>query len=105
MKSSASNKPRLAEFVKKSSRIVFDILKMMDADLDWLRLPPKVWNLITFFKRFQNFLINLPVVNDPAEGNVRLIQDFVANSTDEELGQDILLSVGMKNKQEGLLAQ
>ena len=78
---------------------------MIDADLDWHRLPPNVWNLIPLIKRFQKFLINLPVGNDPAEGNVRLIQDFVASSTDEELRQDILLSVGMKNKQEGLLAQ
>ena len=104
MKSSASNKPRLEEFVKKSSRIVFDILKMMDADLDWLRLPPNVWNLITLLKRFQHFLLYIQLLMI-VEGNVGLIQDFVASSTDEELQQDNLLSVGMKTKQEGLLAQ
>ena len=92
------SQPSLAEFVDKNSRIIFDILDIKNNDTDWLRLPPSVWHLITPFKKFQNFIKNLPVVNDAAERNVKLIQDFVDSSTDEELRQDLLLAVGMKRK-------
>ena len=92
------SQPSLAEFVNKNSRIIFDILDIKNNDTDWLRLPPSVWHLITPFKKFQNFIKNLPVVNDAAERNVKLIQDFVDSSTDEELRQDLLLAVGMKRK-------
>ena len=40
----------------------------------------------------------LPVVNDAAERNVKLIQHFVDGSHDEDLPQGLLLSVELKIK-------
>ena len=45
------------------------------------------------YKRFY-----LPVVNDTAERKVKLIQDFVSGSHDEQLRQDLLLAVERKMK-------
>ena len=40
----------------------------------------------------------LPVVNDAAERNVKLIQHFVDGNHDEDLPQSLLLSVELKSK-------
>ena len=50
------------------------------------------------FKRFFEFIQNLPVINKPAERNVKLIQDFVSGTHDEQLRQDLLLAVEKKRK-------
>ena len=92
------SKPNLSKFVDRSSRIVFDILDLEKSDLDWLQLPPSLWHLMTPYKKFQYFISKLPVVNDAAERNVKLIQDFVGTSCDESLRQDILLAVESKRK-------
>ena len=38
-------------------------------------------------------MADLTVVNDPAERPVKLVQDFVNGSQDEELRQDLFLAV------------
>ena len=66
--------------------------------MEWLQLPPNLWHLITAYKEFNSFVRALPVVNDSAERNIRLIQDFVLSCHDEELRQDLLLAVDLKRK-------
>ena len=63
-------------------------------------LPPVNWNLMSPYRRFCEFVHNMPVavVNDAAERNVKLIQDFVSGSHDEALRQDLLLAVEVKRK-------
>ena len=56
------------------------------------------WSDYSGYKRLQSFLSNLTVVNDGAERTIRLIQDFVGSCQDEELRQNILLSVEQKRK-------
>jgi hypothetical protein len=71
----------------------------MDGEkLEWLMLPPNTWSLMSQFKRFSEFVLNLPVVNDAAERNVKLLQDFINMSHDEGLRQDLLLAVELKRK-------
>ena len=48
------------------------------------------------FRKLQEFVQNIPVVNDAAERNVKLIQDLISGSQDEELQQDLLLAVEKK---------
>ena len=50
------------------------------------------------YRKFADFVMNLLVVNDPAERGVKLIQDFVATSTDEDLRQARLLSASEQRK-------
>ena len=56
------------------------------------------WSDYSGYKRLQSFLSNLTVVNDRAERTIKLIQDFVGSCQDEELRQNILLSVEQKRK-------
>ena len=48
--------------------------------------------------KLQYFLSNLTVVNDGTEITIRLIQDFVGSCQDEELRQNLLLSVEQNRK-------
>ena len=72
---------------------MFDILNFDKVKREWLKLPPKHWKLMSYYREFESFVFQLPVVNDAAERNVRLIQDFVNSSHDEELRQDLPLVI------------
>ena len=91
-------RPRLSDFVDQSSKLIFNILKMESQQLEWMKIPPSMWNRMSAFTKFKDFVTNIPVTNDSAERNVKLIQDFVAGSHDEELRQDLLLAVEQKRK-------
>ena len=91
-------KPTLGDFVDSRSKLIFDILNFDKIKMEWLQLPPNLWHLITAYKEFNSFVRALPVVNDSAERNIRLIQDFVLSCHDEELRQDLLLAVDLKRK-------
>ena len=56
------------------------------------------WSDYSGYKRLQSFLSNLTVANDGAERTIRLIQDFVGSCQDEELRQNLLLSVEQNRK-------
>ena len=59
----------------------------------WLKLEVWQWELISGFRKFKDFVKSLTVVNDPAERGVKLIQDFVNQTSDKTLRQDLLLAV------------
>ena len=56
---------------------------------------------MSHYRKFESFVRTIPVVNDAAERNVRLIQDYVNSSYDEELRQDLLLVVEKYRKDVG----
>ena len=66
--------------------------------MEFLLLPPSTWHIFSSFKRFKELASCIPVVNDSAERNVKLIQDFINSSHDEDLRQDLLLAVESKRK-------
>ena len=94
----ANKNPRLIDFVDVRSRLIFDILKFNNVKMEWMQLPPNMWHLLTPYKEFSSFTRSLPVVNDAAERNVKLVQDFVTASHDETLRQDLLLALDLKRK-------
>ena len=59
----------------------------------WLKLEVSQWDLISGYRKFKDFVKFLTVVNDPAERGVKLIQDFVNQTSDENLRQDLILAV------------
>ena len=68
VKSCQSSNLSLADFVKPGSKLIFNILKMDTSEkLEWLLLPPVNWHLMSPYKRFCEFVHNMPVVNDAAE--------------------------------------
>ena len=91
-------RPSLANFVAKESLIVFDMLKHDQQKKEWMLLNSELWPLMTPFKQFQEFIHNIDVVNDSAERNIKLLQDFVTSSNIEELRQDLFLSIEYKRK-------
>ena len=50
------------------------------------------------YRKFAEFVRIMMVVNDPDERGVKLIQDFVATSTDEDLRQARMLSASDQRK-------
>ena len=90
--------PWLSEFVDSESILIFNILKLDSQQLKWMKIPPIMWNRLSSYTKLKDFISNIPVTNDAAERNVKLIQDFVDGSHDEELRQDLLLAVDQKRK-------
>ena len=61
-------------------------------------------NLLEEYDGLQNvqeFSIKLPITNDSAERNVKLIQEFVNSCHDEPLKQDILLALDSTKRKAG----
>ena len=85
-------------FVDSSSLIVFKLLKFDKIKMEFLSIPPEHWNLMSAYREFKEFVLNIPVTKDSAERNVKLIQDFVNSSNDEKIRQDLLLAVEIKRK-------
>lgn len=51
------------------------------------------WEAFSYFKRFKEFALKMPVVNDHAERSVGMVHDFVKVLKDEEEKQDLLIAV------------
>ena len=66
--------------------------------MEWLQLEVSQWPLMSSYRKFSGFISQIQVVNDPAERAVKLIQDFVDTTQDEELRQCKLLSVSDQRK-------
>lgn len=67
--------------------------------MEWMKLPPMYWPKMSSFIKFSKFVNNLPVSNDSAERNVKLIQDFVNTYHKEDTRQDLLIAVEKKRKE------
>ena len=90
--------PTLASLVKAKSWLMFSMLNMTEEELGWLTKDVIYWSKDPGFLKFRDFVNNLTVVNDPAERSVKLVQEFVNTCQDEELRQDLLLSMAENRK-------
>ena len=90
--------PSLSQFVGPKSWLLPHILKLTDENMEWLHLEVHQWSLMSGYKKFSSFVHGLVVVNDPAERGVKLIQDFIDTSQDEELRQWQILSESDQRK-------
>ena len=60
-------RPSFADFIKPGSRLIFDMLETDDEKLEWLLLPSATWSLMSQYRKFADFVKDIPVVNDAAE--------------------------------------
>ena len=90
--------PSLASFVGEKSWLLPHLLGMDPESMEWIQLEVQQWALMSGFKRFSSLVKNLTIVNDPAERGVKLIQEFVNASHDEDIRQWRMLSAGDQRK-------
>ena len=64
-----------------------------------MKPPPNSWNLLTPHNEFKAFVSSLPVVNDEAEKNVKLMQDFISGSQSENHRKDLFFGSTAKKKE------
>ena len=60
---------KLCDFIEPETWFIFECLRM---DKDWLYDKPEQWTAYESFKKVQNFVANIKVVNDVAERTVKL---------------------------------
>ena len=90
--------PSLSNFVGPKSWLLPHLLGLAAADMEWLQLDVRQWPLMSGFKVFYEYVTKMLVVNDPAERGVKLIQDFVNTTQDEDIRQWRMLSAGDQRK-------
>ena len=90
--------PSLSALMGPRSWLIPKRLGLTVEDISWLKVPVENWSDYSGYMKLQYFLSNLTVVNDGTEITIRLIQDFVGSCQNEELRQNILLSVEQKRK-------
>ena len=93
--------PSLVGLLGPRSWQLFHILDLGGDEVAWLGKPSSEWEDSPGFTRFKEFVENLTIVNDSAERSVKLIQDFVTSSTDEDIRQDLLVSISENRKSIG----
>ena len=90
--------PSLESFVGPKSWLLPHLLDLDMESMEWLQLAVHQWPLMSGFKKFSSLVKKLSVVNDPAERGVKLIQDFVNTTQDEEIRQWRMLSAADQRK-------
>ena len=90
--------PSLESFVGPKSWLLPHLLDLDMESMEWLQLAVHQWPLMSGFKKFSSLVKKLSVVNDPAERGVKLIQDFVNTTQDEEIHQWRMLSAADQRK-------
>ena len=63
-----------------------------------MNIPAGYWNDVDGFIKFRDSINKLPVPNDSAERNVKLVQDFIDTFHTESMKQDLFLAVAAKRK-------
>ena len=72
---------KLCDFIGPETWFIFECLRM---DKDWLYDKPEQWTTHESFKKGQNFVANIKVVNDAAERTVKLYSHYAAILTENE---------------------
>ena len=80
----------LCDFIGPETWFIFECLRM---DKDRLYDKPEQWIACESFKKGQNFVANIKVVNDAAERTVKLYSDYAAILTKNEEQRASLLQV------------
>ena len=68
--------PDLSSFVSSNSWLLFDMLGLVGPQ-DWLLTPSTMWTLFSDYKKLENYVNNVPIINDIAERGIKLISDFI----------------------------
>ena len=79
------------------SFLLWEVLRLDHASLDWLRTSPDTWQEDSNYMFLFNFVQNLTCVNDPSERIVQLAEKRVKSVRSEEKFQDVLLTVNELN--------
>ena len=90
--------PSLALFVGPRSRLLFSLLQLTPAELDWLKFPSEQWDRFSGYQKFAKFVKKLAVVNDAGERGVKAIQEVVGKTTLEPLRQDMMVTNSEERK-------
>ena len=85
---------KLCDFIGPETWFIFECLGM---DKDWLYANPEQWTAYESFKKGQNFVANIKVVNDATEITVKLYSDYAAILTENEEQRASLLQVVKKH--------
>ena len=88
---------KLVDLVGEDTWFLFHVQGMEQEDRHkWLEKEVMSWNDDPDYRAFQTYIKNIDVVNDRAERGVKLIQDFVKSSRNENDLQDLLLVVDIE---------
>ena len=85
-------KPNLTDLIGPESWYVFKV-SGTEADCTWLTESCVDWPKHENYRKLKVFVEGFNVTNDTAERGVKLIQEFVDSCRNEELRQDLLLTV------------
>ena len=61
------DKPKLAQFVDSQSILLFVTLGHSRERLEWMKLPPHMWHLMSAFEEFKQITLTLQSVNDAVQ--------------------------------------
>ena len=95
------NVPSLTDLIGPQSNMIFNLNGLSEEQGDWMNVAETYWRNMTGFKMFKEFASKLPVTNDSAKRNVKLIQEYVKSCHDEPLKQDLLLALDSTKRKAG----
>jgi len=96
-KDSVISSKKLNEFVTSNTRQLFNAL---DIPQQFLQQHPSLWKSLDDYRRGQNRVMSLKVVNDAAERGISLIQSFNAVISNQEEQKQYLLQVVEKHRRD-----
>lgn len=80
----------LHQFVGQRSWLLFDLL---DIPVNWMRHDPQNWLLSEAFRRFQDMITSLEVVNDCAERSIKDVTQYINYSKDPNRRDQVMMVV------------
>ena len=75
-------KKTLASFLSEKSYLLFNLLKI--EDLSWLTAPVALWSCVPSYILARDFVKQLLTLNDGAERGIKLMQELIDRTQDEE---------------------
>ena len=89
-------KKTLSSFVSEKSYLLFNLLDI--TDLTWLESPVAEWEDFPSYIKVRDFIHDLLVVNDGAERGIKLMQELLDRTQDEEDLQYLMQCVSYHRK-------
>ncbi|KAI9553762.1 hypothetical protein GHT06_019020 [Daphnia sinensis] len=66
----------LIHFIGPRSWLLFDLFKLTDEKVDWMKAPAHCWNDMAGYRNAEKIVRSLEVVNDCAERAIKLVSEF-----------------------------
>lgn len=83
-----TERTNLIDLIGPDSTFLF---KALNINMEWLQKPVDTWQLYEDFRKAQNFVKSLKVVNDCAERGVKMMADFAQKITTDPKQREFLL--------------